>query len=111
MKKPIIFLTVACATFAEQSYMVWRDHLGGPESPQYSALSQINKTNVAQLQPVWFYPAGDNGFRYGFNPTVVDGLVYLLGPHNAVTAVDAAMGKLVSEHDLGDTKMSITHRG
>jgi quinoprotein glucose dehydrogenase len=111
MKKPIIFLTVVFATFGEQAYMVWHDHLGGPDSPQYSALSQINKTNVAQLRPAWFYPAGDNGFRYGFNPTVVDGQVYLLGPHNAVTAVDAATGKLVWEHELGDTKMSITHRG
>ena len=42
---------------------------------------------------------------------VVDGLMYLLGPHNAVTAVDAATGKLVWEHDLGDAKLSITHRG
>src|ERR1051325_11599727 len=118
MKKPILtlilgsaFLVPACMTFGEQSYTVWRDHLGGIDSPQYSALAQINRTNVAQLQQVWFYPAGDNGFRYGFNPTIVDGLLYLVGAHNAITAVDAATGKKVWEHELGETKMSVTHRG
>lgn len=89
----------------------WRDHLGGLDSPQYSALAQINKSNVSQLQQVWFYPAGDNGFRYGFNPIVVDGLLYLLGAHNAVTAVKADTGEKVWEHDLGATKFTVTHRG
>jgi len=111
MKKPILFLTLACTTLCQQSYRVWRDHLGGPDSPQYSALTQIDKSNVARLQPVWFYPAGDNGFRYGFNPTVVDGLLYLVGAHNAITAVDAVTGKKVWEHELGESKMSVTHRG
>ena len=64
--------------------------MGGSDSPQYSALSQINRSNVTRLEQVWFYPAGDNGFRYGFNPTVIDGLIYVLGEHNAVTALEAS---------------------
>ena len=97
--------------FAQQPYTVWRDHLGGIDSPQYSALKQINKTNVTKLQQVWFFPSGDNGFRYGFNPTVIDGLMYVVGEHNAVTALDAVTGKLVWSHDLGDAKANVTHRG
>jgi quinoprotein glucose dehydrogenase len=111
MRKSLGFLALAWVAFGEQPYMAWRDHLGGPDSPQYSALAQIDKTNVAELRLVWFYPAGDNGFRYGFNPIVVDGLMYLVGAHNAITAVEAATGKKVWEHDLGESKLTVTHRG
>jgi quinoprotein glucose dehydrogenase len=104
-------LILAAFGAAQQPYTTWRDHLGGLDSLQYSALKQINKSNVNQLEQVWFYPAGDNGFRYGFNPVVIDGYLYLLGNHNGVTAVDAATGKQIWVHELGDTKASITHRG
>src|SRR5579872_2689758 len=104
-------LVVAGATAGELPYTTWTEHLGGPDSAQYSALSQIDRTNVARLRQIWFYPAGDNGFRYGFNPIVIDGLMYLVGAHNAITAVDAVTGNKVWEHDLGETKLSVTHRG
>ena len=52
-------------------YTTWSDYLGNADSEQYSALKQINRTNVSQLQQVWFYAAGDNASRYGFNPLVV----------------------------------------
>ncbi len=63
-------------------------------SPQYSGLSQINKTNVDRLEQAWFYPAGDNGFRFGANPIVIDGVMYLVGAHNAIVALDASNGKI-----------------
>jgi hypothetical protein len=90
-----VFCSLAAAT---PPFTLWHDHLGSPDSAQYSALKQIDKTNVSSLEQVWFYPSGDNGFRYGFNPIVVDGVLYRLGMHNAVTAVDAATGKLISSH-------------
>ena len=111
MKKLIAAIILAGAGFGADLYTVWKEHLGGPDSAQYSALKQIGRANVAQLQQVWFYPAGDNGFRYGFNPTVVDGLMYLVGAHNAITAVEASTGKKVWEYDLGASKLSVTHRG
>ena len=43
------------------AYTTWSDYEGSAGSAQYSALTQINKSNVAQLQQVWFYPAGNNG--------------------------------------------------
>jgi quinoprotein glucose dehydrogenase len=111
MKKLILVVTLAGAGAAELPYTTWTEHLGGADSAQYSALTQIDKRSVTGLQQVWFYPAGDNGFRYGFNPIMIDGLMYLVGAHNAVTAVDAATGKPVWEHELGETKASVTHRG
>ena len=76
-----------------KKYTTWSDYEGSADSAQYSALTQINKSNVAQLQQVWFYPAGNNGFRFGFNPLVVDNVVYVLAKNNSVVALDAATGK------------------
>jgi hypothetical protein len=67
-------------------YTTWSDYEGSPDSAQYSALTQINKSNVTQLRQVWFYPGGNNGFRYGFNPLVVDGAMCVLGKDNALVA-------------------------
>lgn len=80
------------------------------DSAQYSALKQINKTNVTQLQQVWFYPAGNNGFRFGFNPVVVDNMMYVLGKDNNVVALDATTGKEIWVHDNHQPR-NITHRG
>ena len=38
----------------EKPYTTWRDYGGSADSMQYSALTQINKTNVAQLELAWF---------------------------------------------------------
>ena len=75
MRRLFLALTLAGCAFPAEPYTSWKEHLGGADSAQYSALSQINRNNVGQIQQVWFYPSGDNGFRYGFNPIVVDGLV------------------------------------
>jgi quinoprotein glucose dehydrogenase len=69
-------------------HTTWSDFLGGSDSAQYSALTQINKSNVSSLEQAWFFPAGNNNPEFGFNPIVVDHLMYVLGKKDAVTAVD-----------------------
>jgi quinoprotein glucose dehydrogenase len=91
-------------------YTTWSDYEGSADSAQYSALTQINKSNVAQLQQVWFYPGGSNGFRYGFNPLVVDGVMYVLGKDNNLVALDAVTGKEIWVHDNNKPR-NITNRG
>jgi quinoprotein glucose dehydrogenase len=93
-----------------KAYTTWSDYEGSPDSAQYSALTQINKSNVTQLQQVWFYPGGNNGFRYGFNPLVVDGVMYVLGKDNNLVALDAVTGKEVWVHDNNKPR-NITNRG
>lgn len=110
MKKFFLSLTMALVAFADQPHTAWKAHLGGLDSAQYSDLSQINRTNVNRLEQAWFYPAGENGFRFGANPVVVDGLMYLIGAHNAIVALDAATGRKVWEHPIGDVQ-SVSHRG
>ncbi len=93
-----------------KSYTTWSDYEGSADSAQYSALTQINKSNVAQLQQVWFYPNGNNGFRYGFNPVVVDGVMYVIAKNNNIAALDAVTGKEIWVHDNSNPR-NITNRG
>lgn len=97
-------------TTTDKAHTTWRDYEAAADSSQYSALKQINKSNVKQLQQVWFYPAGSNGLLFGFNPIVVDGAMYVVGKNNSVVALDAATGKEIWTHDTGSARF-ITHRG
>jgi quinoprotein glucose dehydrogenase len=107
------FLAVSWAVgvLSAQTYTDWKAHLGGADSAQYSALSQIDKRNVSRLEQAWFYPTSGTGFRFGFNPIVIDGAMYIQGVNSAISAVDAATGRMLWEHDLGDDKTNFTHRG
>ena len=60
---------------------------------QYSALAQIDKTNVSRLEQVWFYPVAGDAARLPFNPIVVDDVMYVAGAKDVVVALDAATGK------------------
>jgi quinoprotein glucose dehydrogenase len=83
---------------ASRPYTTWRDYGGASDSMQYSALTQINKTNVANLEQAWFFPVPDKGGNLGFNPIVVDGVMYLMGPEGSIVAVEAATGKPIWSH-------------
>ena len=72
----------------------WRDYAGGPDSSRYVAATQIDKTNVGQLQVAWSYTPG----MTDFNPLVVRGVVYGRGPGNSFVALDAATGKQLWAH-------------
>jgi len=71
-------------------YTTWTEYGGGAHSSQYSALDEINKSNVAQLRVVWTYPVAGTVI---FNPLVVGGVMYLQASVNTLAAVDAASGK------------------
>ena len=51
---------IAALGFA-QNYRAWTDNGGGPDNSHYSALTQITKANVGQIQPAWSYPTGRRG--------------------------------------------------
>ena len=93
-------LTVVGAASQRESRTEWRQYLGGQDSASYSALKQINRSNVSELEIAWTVPAGPNN-RLRFNPIVVDGVMYVLGRNRAIVAVDAATGQQlwIHEHD------------
>src|SRR5687768_8100824 len=80
----------AARTAAARPYTTWQSYAGGAHSSQYSALDQINRKNVAQLQVAWSFPITGNSI---FNPVVVDGVMYAPVGGRALAAIDAATGK------------------
>src|SRR5258705_1412111 len=69
----------------------WPVH-GGVGNIRYSALTQINKSNVSQLKVAWTYDSQDSfkGSEMQSNPIVVGGGLYATTPTLKVVAVDAA---------------------
>jgi alcohol dehydrogenase (cytochrome c) len=70
-------------------------HYGGTLSAwRYSALDQINTSNVRRLTPAWVFQTGDASDGLQSTPLVIDGVLYLITPHTQVFAIDAATGSL-----------------
>jgi quinoprotein glucose dehydrogenase len=93
-----------------QDHQTWRDYGGASDSAQYSALAQINRSNVSKLQVAWSYPTGDAN-PYSFNPIVVDGVMYVLAKNNSIVALDAATGAEIWTHPADPNTTIITNRG
>jgi quinoprotein glucose dehydrogenase len=73
----------------------WEDNLAGPDSSSYADLDQVKKSNVAKLEVAWSYPYAAGGF----NPIVVDDVVYTAGRNGSLVALDAATGKEIWIHE------------
>jgi quinoprotein glucose dehydrogenase len=93
----VLASTVFAAALAAQTsgmrgarpYTTWTVYGGGADSSQYSALDQINRSNVSQLGVAWTFPVAGTVI---FNPLVVDGVLFLQASNNTLAAVDAATG-------------------
>lgn len=82
---------VVASHSAAQDYTSWRSYAGGQHSSQYSALDQINKSNVDRLEVVWQFPVGQRSVL--FNPIVIDGVMYVLARDNEIVALNAETGE------------------
>jgi quinoprotein glucose dehydrogenase len=81
----------------------WRVTGGEPGNTRYSALDQINRSNVARLQVAWTYhtrdlPA-DGRSEIQATPIVVDGIMYTTTPALAAIALRADSGTLLWRFD------------
>ena len=93
-----------------QNHTTWSDYGGASDSAQYSALKQINRSNVNQLETAWVYPTGD-GRKYFFNPLVSGGVMYVLAKNNSIVALDASTGKEIWTCPPEPNTTIITNRG
>src|SRR5688500_623288 len=108
---------LAVATLRSQSpssssrtdYRTWSTYGGTPDQIRYSALQQINRQNVKQLQVAWTYDAGEAG-GLQTQPIVVDGVLYANTPSHKVFALRAATGERLWSFDAG-LKSSGANRG
>jgi quinoprotein glucose dehydrogenase len=76
-----------------QPYTKWDQYGGASDSMQYSALAQINRSNVKELERAWFYAVPGEPDRLQFNPLIVDNVMYVTGVRGVVVALDATTGK------------------
>ena len=70
----------------------WREYLGGHDRNHYSSLTEINASNVDQLQVAWVYHTGDSG-QIQCNPIIVNGILYGMTATVQPFALEAATGK------------------
>src|SRR5450631_4554373 len=78
----------------------WPVYGGNSEAQRYSALTQINRRNVAQLKFAWRFDSAERGDPET-NPLIADGVLYAYSPTLKVIALDAAGGKQLWQFDPG----------
>lgn len=95
----LLFLLTSCAAQPEKqkAFRSWHSYQGGQGSNQYSALEQINRSNVDQLEVAWTYHTGDKRTdppsTIETNPIVANGMLYGVSPMLKVFALNAATGQ------------------
>jgi quinoprotein glucose dehydrogenase len=95
----LAFLFLATVAGGQENVSAQRDwpaYGGDSQGTRYSTLTQINRSNVGQLQIAWQFDPGDslpNG-RFQAQPIVVAGVLYTVTPGGSVAALDGATGKL-----------------
>ncbi|HEY0176200.1 MAG TPA: PQQ-binding-like beta-propeller repeat protein, partial [Pedobacter sp.] len=93
----------------------WKVYGGSDNNIKYSALDQIDTSNVQQLKVAWVYHSEHmDQSRYGpmeCNPIIVDDVLYAVSPRMKLFAVDAATGKEKWNFDPADSLVNKTwHR-
>jgi quinoprotein glucose dehydrogenase len=93
-----------------QPYTTWSTYLGSSDSSHYSALKQINRANVHQLEVAWSYEI-ESDRSYEFNPIIVGKMMYVLAKHTSIVALDAATGKEIWTYHSKYAPTIEMHRG
>lgn len=97
------FKTIQAAKLAERTptsagldvhdFNNWHRSNGNSGSTRYSALDQINKTNVKMLRKAWEYRSGDGFAPIQCNPIFANGLIFTAMGKRSVVAVRASDGR------------------
>jgi len=94
----LLILLMALPLYAQDNGPARADwlHYGGTQlSWRYSALDQINTTNVRNLLPAWNLSNRRLRGDLHSTPIVVDGVMYLISARAQVNALDAATGRVI----------------
>src|SRR5215469_11323441 len=97
-----VLVAVAVASRAQEAGATHADwpHYGGTQfSWRYSALDQVNTSNVKNLLPAWIFQTGDYADNLQATPIVVDGVMYLISAQLQVFALDAATGRVIWQYN------------
>ena len=99
--KPVLLLAAAAASLLGQvtfdqiragAAADWLTYQGNLQGHRHSTLKQIDRSNAAQLQPLWVYQI-DKTDKFETSPIVANGIMYISEPASDVTAIDARTGR------------------
>src|SRR5262249_8340896 len=113
--RTLAMLKVACAALLTAGAIVlapdtrtveWPYYGGDPAGTKYSALDEVNRTNVSKLRVAWEWRTGEKarpefGTRPGnfqATPLMIGGVLYLSTPYNRVVALNAETGRELWAH-------------
>jgi quinoprotein glucose dehydrogenase len=85
-------LTPANGYPKRQTFLTWHRSHGDNGGRRYSALDQINRQNVTNLQQVWIYHSRDGSNNLQCNPIIVRDLMIAPTAGRFVVGLDAANG-------------------
>lgn len=88
----VLAIGVSCGRRSGDDTKQWEEYLGGPGRNHYSSLTQIDLSNVSQLQKAWEYHTSDSG-QIQCNPIIVDERLYAVTATGEPFALDAATGE------------------
>jgi quinoprotein glucose dehydrogenase len=93
----LFFLTICfCSCTSEETHNGWESYKGSPEGIHYSSLTEVDTSNVSQLNVAWEYHTGDADTvahsQMQCNPIIVNGILYGTSPQLKLFALDAATG-------------------
>ena len=76
----------------------WPSYGGTHSALRFSALDQINTSNVKALAPAWMFQTGDYENGLQATPIAIDGVIYLSTSSARVYALDGASGRVIWEY-------------
>ena len=85
-------LTPANGFPKRETYLNWHRSHGDNGGTRFSALDQINRQNVTNLQVAWTYHSQDGSNYIQCNPIIVDGVMFAPTAGKHIVAVNAATG-------------------
>ena len=116
-----VALVVALPLLAQEGS--WGFYGGDAGGTRYSALKQINSTNVGKVKVAWTYHTGalesagklKESATFEATPILVDGTLYLTTPFDQVIALNPETGAELWKYDPGVDRMhgysEVTSRG
>ena len=86
-------LTPANGCPRRETFLTWHRSHGDNGGTRYSALDQINRLTVTNLEMAWIYHSGDGSNNIQCNPIIVNGVMFAPTPGNYLVGVNAETGK------------------